>query len=235
MNILDALNYEEMSQMGAKVLLDTVCKKPNASICIATGGSPERMYEIFVETVNKEKIDISNVTFVKLDEWYDAEEYDSFTCNAFIKKHLLDKLDVQPKQVIAFQTKGEDYQEDLNRVQAYLDENPLDVMILGLGMNGHLGFNEPASELSLDAHMTPLSAITQTHEMAEGKVLTRGVTIGMKGIFDANQVLMLVTGGRKDDAYAYFMSRKVSTQVPASFLWLHPNCLTIIDREKFPK
>ena len=235
MELLNAKNYEEMSITGANILLETIRNKSNASICIATGGSPERMYEIFVNTINEEKIDISNVTFVKLDEWYDAEEYDPFTCNAFIKEKLLDKLYMKPKQVIAFQTKGKDYQEDLDRVQKYLDENPLDVMILGLGMNGHLGFNEPADELSLDAHMVQLDAITQTHEMTMGKVLTRGVTVGMKGIFDAKRVLMLVTGGRKDEAYKYFMSRKVSTRTPASFLWLHPNCTTIIDREKFPK
>ena len=235
MNITNAKNYEEMSLLGAKILLDTIRNKPNASICIATGGSPERMYEIFVDTINKENIDISNVTFVKLDEWYDAEEYDPFTCNAFIKEKILDKLNSCPKQVIAFQTKGEDYLEDLRRVQEYLDENPLDVMILGLGMNGHLGFNEPADALSLDAHMVMLDAITQTHEMTQGKVLTRGVTVGLKGIFEAKRVLMLVTGGRKDESYKKFMSRKISTQTPASLLWLHPNCTTIIDREKFPE
>ena len=234
MNIINALNYEEMSQKGAAILIDTVKNNKDARICLATGGSPERMYEIFAETINKENIDISNVTFVKLDEWYDVEEDAPFTCNVFIKEKLLNKLNCQPKEVIAFQTQGDDFEEDCARIQNYLNKHPLDVMILGLGMNGHLGLNEPSEYLTLDAHIAALSETTKTHDMATGKELTRGITIGMKGIFEAKSVLMLVCGGRKEEAFKNFMSRNISTTTPASFLWLHPNCNTIIDREKFP-
>lgn len=233
MKIKRAKNYEEMSQLGANILLNTVKTNPNARICLATGGSPERMYEIFAETVNKENIDLSNVTFVKLDEWYDVEEYAPCTCNLFIKEKLLDKLNCKPKEMISFQTKGDDFLEDCERIQSYLNENPLDVMILGLGMNGHLGLNEPADSLILDAHLTNLSEITKTHDMTSGISLTRGITIGLKSIFESKHILMLISGNKKEDAYARFMSREISTQTPASLLWLHQNCTTIIDTEKF--
>lgn len=233
MKLINAHNYEEMSQKGAEILLDTIRNNKSARICLATGGSPERMYEIFAEKINEENLDISNVTFVKLDEWYDVEADDPCTCNVFIKEKLLDKLNTQPKEVIAFQTKGENYQKDCDRIQSILNEHPLDVMILGLGMNGHLGLNEPDDHLILDAHIAPLHEVTKTHDMAEGNPLTRGITIGLKGIFEAKQVLMLVCGSRKEEAYKNFMSRNISTQTPASLLWLHPNCTTIIDKERF--
>lgn len=233
MKIQKAKNYEEMSQLGADILLETVKTNPNARICLATGGSPERMYDIFANTVNKENIDLSNVTFVKLDEWYDVDEYAPCTCNLFIKEKLLDKLNSKPKEIISFQTKGDNTQEECDRIQNYLNEHPLDVMILGLGMNGHLGLNEPSDNLVLDAHMATLSEVTKTHDMTNGITLTRGITIGLKGIFESKHVLMLVCGSRKEEAYKKFMSREISTLTPASLLWLHSNCTTIIDTERF--
>lgn len=235
MNVINAKNYEEMSLKGCDILLDTVRNNPNASICLASGGSPKRMYELFAEAVNKENIDISNVTFVKLDDWYDVNINHACTSYTFIQENLLSKLNCQPKQFISLQTEGDDFQKDCDRVQAYLDENPLDVMILGLGMNGHLGLNEPNEALTLDTHIAMLHEKTKTHDMAEGTPLTRGITIGLKGIFKAKSVLMLVCGSRKEEAFENFMSRKITTSTPASLLWLHHNCNTIIDREKFPQ
>lgn len=233
MKIIEAEHYDKMSRLGADILIETIKNKKEASICLATGSSPAKMYAYFVHDINEQKIDISEVTFVKLDEWYDVNEEEPFTCSTFIKEHLLDKLYMQPKQLISFPTKCENPQKACDEIQAYIDQHPIDVMILGLGMNGHLGLNEPASHLTLPAHQATLSDVTKTHDMAEGHVLTSGLTIGMKGIFEANTVLMLVCGNRKEKAYEAFMSKKITTQTPASLLWLHKNCITIIDKQQF--
>lgn len=233
MKIIDAKNYDEMSELGANILIETIEKKKDASICLATGGSPKKLYENFVNEINERKLDISNVTFVKLDEWYDVEETQPFTCTTFIKENILDKLHMKPKAFLSLPTKCEDPNAACAKLQAYLDQNPIDVMILGLGMNGHLGLNEPNTHLNLHTHQANLSDITKTHDMAQGKPLTSGLTIGLKSIFEAKQVLMLVCGNKKEDAYQQFMSQKISTLTPASLLWLHPNCTSIIDRNKF--
>lgn len=233
MKIIKSKHYEEMSKQGAKIMIDLITNKKDAIICLATGGSPKRMYELFVNEVNNQKIDISEVTFVKLDEWYGVAPEDACTCTTFIKEHLLDKLYMQPKQLIEFISNTNDVNNELNKVDSFIKEHPIDLMILGLGMNGHLGLNEPDEYLSFQCHQAKLNEKTKTHDMAKDHILESGLTIGLEGIFTSKMVLMLVSGTRKEDAYQEFMSQRISTSTPASLLWLHPNCITIIDCEQF--
>lgn len=235
MQIINAENNEQMAYLAAQNIIQTIQQKNDAIICLATGGSPKRMYEIMANEINAKQIDISQITFVKLDEWYGMEEDDENTCTTFIKKHLLSKLAMQPKQFIAFPSQPKNDDAELQKVQQFLTENPIDVMILGLGMNGHLALNEPHSYLQLDCHKATLHETTKSHDMAKGKVLTHGLTLGMKAIFDSKQVILLVSGTKKEEAYQKFMSQQISTQTPASFLWLHPNCFTYIDNQQFPQ
>lgn len=233
MNVVHTRNYEEMSKHGVKIILEVIEKKKDAVICLATGSSPKHMYELLVQEINEKRIDISDVTFVKLDEWYGVDPQEDFTCTSFIRVHLLEKLYMQPKQIIEFQSNAKDIKEELHKVETYLEQHPIDVMILGLGMNGHLGLNEPAAELTFNCHLVTLSEKTQTHDMAKGHALTQGLTIGMKGIFDSHKIVMLVCGRRKEQAYEAFMSKRITTDVPASLLWLHSGCISIIDDEQF--
>lgn len=231
MKIINCSDYEQMSIQGAKILINEVTSNPSAVLCIATGGSPKRMYEIFVEEINEKKIDLSNVTFLKLDEWYGVKPEDNCTCTKFIKDNLLDKLYMQPK-FVEFISNG-DVETELNKINEFIENNPIDVMILGLGMNGHLGLNEPSDTLNYKCYQVKLNEKTKTHDMTKGFTLESGLTIGLEGIFKSKQVLMVVTGDRKEDAYKAFMSQNITTQVPASLLWLHYNCTTLIDDSQF--
>lgn len=233
MKIIKSDNYECMSLQGKQILIDTIINKKDAIICLATGSSPKRMYELFVNEINEKKIDISEVTFVKLDEWYGVAPEETCTCTHFIKENLLDKLYMQPKQVIEFISNTKDVPTELNKVDNFLRKHPIDVMILGLGMNGHLGLNEPNEYLTYSCYQAPLNEKTKTHEMAKDYALESGLTIGLEGIFSAKTVLMLVCGPRKEDAYQQFMSQRITTSTPASLLWLHQNCITIVDSEQF--
>lgn len=229
MELIHAETYEDMSEIGAEILLDTIRKKPDAVICLATGNSPALMYEKICKVINRERIDLSQITFVKLDEWYGVDPQDECTCTSFLKEHLLDQLYMQPKQIIEFVSNAADITQELHKVDAFLSEYPIDVMILGLGMNGHLGLNEPGDYLMLSSHFTELSEKTKTHSMVKNRTLQGGLTIGFKGIFEAKKVLMLICGEKKEAAYQAFMSQRITTAVPASLLWLHPNCVTILD------
>lgn len=233
MKIINVHNYDALSKQGADILLDALRAKKDINICLATGSSPAKMYEYFVNTINEEKIDISNMTFTKLDEWHGVPKESSFTCDTFIKEHLLDKLLMQPKRVIAFDSETKDVDADLKRVQDQIDACPIDIMILGLGMNGHLGLNEPGDSLTLPCHYAELDEKTKTHDMVNDQKVEGGITIGLKGIFDSKKVLMIVTGSRKEEAFKAFMSQKITTNIPASLLWLHQDCTTLIDQEQF--
>ncbi len=233
MKLIHEDSYEKMSQAGAEIILDTIRNKPDASICLATGSSPKRMYEIICNTINEEKIDISQVTFVKLDEWYGVNPDDPCTCTTFIKQNVIKHLYMPFKELVEISSDTKNIEGDLAAFDSYLEKHPIDVMILGLGMNGHLGLNEPSDCLSLSSHYTELTEKTKTHDMVKGKNLKGGLTIGMQGIFSSKKVLMLVSGKRKEEAFKALMSKKISTAVPASLLWLHKNCITIIDDKSF--
>ncbi len=107
----------------------------------------------------------------------------------------------------------------------------LDLCVLGLGKNGHLGLNEPGESLQPACHISQLDARTQQHEMLKtaGRPVTRGITLGLKDILNAREVLLLVTGEGKQDATDRFLTAKVSTAIPASFLWLHSNFICLIN------
>ncbi|MEG0526416.1 MAG: 6-phosphogluconolactonase [Longicatena sp.] len=233
MQIIHSDTYEQMSIQGCDLLLDTIQKKNDAVICLATGSTPKRMYELLVHKINEQRIDLTNVTFVKLDEWYGLEPDHPSTCHTFIKQHLLDKLYMKPKCLIEFTSNAVDVTQELIKVETYLKEHPIDVMILGLGMNAHLGLNEPSQQLTLGCHQVMLNSKTKTHDMIKGEHVESGMTIGMDGIFKSKQVLMLVSGSSKEDAYKDFMSGTITTQVPASMLWLHTNCVCLVDTSQF--
>ena len=139
--------------------------------------------------MNRERIDLSEITFVKLDEWYGVEPQAACTCTTFIREHLLDQLYMQPKAVVEFVSDAADIRQELDRMDVFLSEHPIDVMILGLGMNGHLGLNEPADFLTLNAHYAELDEKTKTHDMVKGYEPKGGLTIGLQGIFTSGRLL----------------------------------------------
>lgn len=232
MNIINAKDYEAMSKQGAELLIELMRKKADAIICLATGGSPKRMYEILAQAINEEQIDLSHMTFVKLDEWYGLPKDDPCTCTSFLNTYFFDLLDQKKLAIIGMES-DQAVTQECDKMNAFLKAHTIDCMILGLGMDAHLGLNEPNDYLTLEAHHAQLNEQTKTHDMAKGKQLTGGLTIGMEGIFQAKYILMLVSGPRKEEAYQAFMSKRITTKAPCSFLWLHPHCTTIIDHTQF--
>ena len=228
-------NYEELSKQGALMMIDVIKEKPNANITLATGGSPKRMYEIFVEEVKKTNIDISQVIFTKLDEWCGLDKEDEATCEYFIQEHLLKPLSFNLEHFIGFNPETKDIDEEIKKMNQFLELHPIDLCILGLGMNGHLGLNEPNEHLQVDSHKIAISAKTKTHDMIKRKNVEYGVSMGMGNLMKSKKILMLISGDKKEEAYTKLMKGEITTHLPASFLWLHSHCVMLIDKEKFTK
>ncbi len=233
MKIYQVESYEALSQAACTHLIEEIKRNPQATICLATGSSPKRLYELFVEAVNNKNIDISQTTFVKLDEWHGPLPTHICTCEYFIQTNLLEKLKYQPKAYLSFLSNTENVEEEVKRIQNFINEQGIDIMILGLGMNGHLGLNEPSDSLTLDCHYAPLDAKTKTHSMIESFSIEGGLTIGLDGVFKAKQIIMLACGENKESAYEALLSKQITTQTPATLLWLHQNCDCFIDESQF--
>lgn len=238
MKIIKSENYKEMSILASNMMIDVLARKPDALFCIATGSSPTDTYQFFVERIKTEKIDTSRMRIVKLDEWCGLPKENPATCEHYIETHLLKPLGISAdsERYISFQPLEEDFEAECTRVSRLLQESGgIDCCILGIGKNGHLGLNEPGEEIYPFAHKSILHAKTKTHAMLSenGEAVSAGYTLGIKNLLDSRQIILLVTGAQKEEAYARLQNRLVSTDCPASFLWLHENSVCITDLSAF--
>ncbi|HJB92296.1 MAG TPA: 6-phosphogluconolactonase [Candidatus Eisenbergiella merdigallinarum] len=230
-------NYEAMSERAAQEILDAILKNPEAAIVLATGHSPLYAYRELVRKIREQKADVSRVTFVKLDEWAGLSPEDGATCEAFLQKEIIGPLGIREENYIHFQADCQDATAECARIDALYRALPqVDLVILGIGMNGHLGLNEPADCLYASAHVTELNEKTKTHEMLTHteRPVTQGVTLGMENLFSGKKILLLADGREKEAGLKGLLEDGISTRVPVSFLKLHPNCLCLINKESFP-
>jgi len=228
-------DYDKLSDYTAEMMIQCIKEKPNALICLASGGSPEKAYRLFAQRVQNENTDISKARFLKLDEWLGVDGSDPSTCEFYIQSLLIKPLNIQDDRYISFNSNSSP-EKECERISEYLQKNgPIDLCILGMGKNGHIGLNEPADILEPYTHIATLQAKTKTHELLThtSSKLDKGLTIGMQNIIASNKVLFLVSGSEKEDAWEQFKQGLITPQVPCSFIWLHKNVICAVDTSKF--
>ncbi|HTD39836.1 MAG TPA: galactosamine-6-phosphate isomerase [Mucilaginibacter sp.] len=212
----------ELNELASALIIHELQQNPKSLICAATGNSPTGVYK---KLIDKQKaLNTTALKFIKLDEWYGLGIDDEGSCEKYLHQNLLKPLKISDKRYIAFDGKTKEPEEELNRVTNYLDEHgPIDLCILGLGKNGHVAFNEPAEALQPRAHMAPLSTTSLEHTMIKGtgEHIKYGMTLGMTDILQSKKIILLVNGTHKNAIMRKLMEQKISTQLPASFLWLH--------------
>jgi galactosamine-6-phosphate isomerase len=233
MQITRCSDYREMSGKAASFVLEEIGNNPGLLLCAATGGSPAGLYSELARAASKDALIFNRLRILKLDEWGGVPENHPATCEYFIQNKLLTPLRIPPERYIAFTSDPENPEDECNRIHSkVVSEGPIDVCILGLGTNGHLGLNEPSPSLEPYCHVAALSKETLGHSMI-GSMERKpgyGLTLGMQEILSANCIIMLVTGKGKKSVSERFLEGKISTDLPASFLWLHPRVECLVDR-----
>lgn len=229
-------NYEELSLSLADIMVDTVIDKKDAAIIIATGRSPLLAYRLFVKRVKEEKIDVSKVTFIKLDEWVGLSPECKATCEYFIRQELLQPLNISDSAYIGFNCEAKDWEKECIRMQEKLNElKGIDLAILGVGKNGHLGLNEPDDYLVMGPHLVTLDEKTKTHAMLTDadKIVDKGITLGIANLFAAEKIALLISGAEKEQAVREFCGEHISTRTPVTLLKLHKNLVCIVEKNVF--
>ena len=144
--------------------------KPDAVICPATGATPLLTYHYLVEKIHQQQVDVSQLTFVKLDEWVDLPLTMPGTCETFLQQHIVQPLGLREDQLISFRSEEINETECERVTNLIARKGGLDLCVLGLGKNGHLGLNEPGESLQPACHISQLDARTQQHEMLKPRV-----------------------------------------------------------------
>ncbi|MCI2050013.1 MAG: 6-phosphogluconolactonase [Lachnospiraceae bacterium] len=234
MQFTEKADYEEMSLAAADEIIKTVRDNSYAAIVLATGHSPLLAYRFFVRKAKDQKLDVSNARFIKLDEWIGPDADSEATCECFIRNEIIGPLHIAEDHYLHFSMNPDDCQGECDRVEAaYLKLGKIDLVVLGIGMNGHLGLNEPAEILKCRANVVCIDAKTKHHEMLTHTAyeVSRGMTLGIADLFRGEEILLLADG--KDKSLEYLYNDKITTKVPVSLLKLHPNCHCLINRSCF--
>src|SRR5437763_13340894 len=156
-------NYLSLSYAVADEILELVRINPTAMLCMASGESPKGTCTVTVEKANRDKIDFSQLHFVGLDEWLGIDPTNTGSCCYFFKTFLIDPLSFSPKSVQLFDALSNDPAGECKKMDDYIfHHGPIDLMIVGIGMNGHIGFNEPGISFSLYSHIADLDETTTT-------------------------------------------------------------------------
>ena len=171
---------------------------------------------------------------LKLDEWGGVPMTDPQSCEVYLQENLIKPLGIEEENYISFQSDSEVPADECKRIQEYLEEQgPIDLCIVGIGLNGHVALNEPADVLQPHCHVQELSEKSLSHPMAVGMEVkpTYGLTLGMVDILNSKQLILLISGANKAEITKEFMTKKITTSLPASLLWLHPNALCLCDQD----
>lgn len=227
-------NYELMSIAATKLILEELRRKPDLLLCTATGTTPTLSYKLLSEKKQTLPNLFKKLRILKLDEWNGMEMDDPTTCETYLQKYLIKPLEVSDERYISFCSNPENPELECKIIHKKLCEHgPIDICVLGLGMNGHVGLNEPAEELKPFSHVVRLSAASQKHSMLKESTVmpVYGLSLGIKDIFNAKMILLLISGGDKNSAMRRLFTKSISTQFPASLLWLHQNIVCLCDEE----
>jgi galactosamine-6-phosphate isomerase len=229
-----AKDYEAMSQLAAELIVEEIRRQPDLLLCAAAGATPTRCYELLVEKHRAEPRWFDRLRVLKLDEWGGLPMDDPATCEAYLRHYLIEPLGISDDRYLTFQSNPPDPQLECQRIRALLAEHsPIDLCLLGLGVNGHLGLNEPADSLSAFTHIVELAESSKQHSML-GKAARPpeyGMTLGMAEILAARKIVLLVSGANKREPLGRLRSPQISTAFPASLLWLHSDVTCFYDRE----
>ena len=232
--VISCKTYDEMSEKAAVLVADVMKAKKDCILGLATGSTPVGMYRELIRMNHAGEIDFSDVTTVNLDEYYPIEPDNDQSYRYFMNVNLFDHVNVDKTRTYVPDGTAVDPDAACAAYEAKLAAlGIVDVQILGIGQNGHIGFNEPADALEVSTHVTGLTASTIRANArffaSEADVPTRALTMGMGTILRAKKIIVLANGAAKREAVATMLAGKLTTACPASLLNLHPDVTVICD------
>jgi glucosamine-6-phosphate deaminase len=234
MEIIITENYDEMSVRATEIVCSMLKQKPSSNLGLTTGKSPLGLYEKIVQLHRSGQIDLEKASIFSTEEYLGVgpEEYQSLY--SWLNRSILSLCNIKNEQVVRLKGENPEPQlacEEFDR--AIEEKGGLDLIVEGLGTNGHIGFNEPGSRGDSPTRIVSLSqeTIDYNYQYWKNSVPSYGMTIGMGTILSANKILLLVSGRNKAKALLRALQGEITSDFPASFLQLAKNLTVIADKE----
>jgi glucosamine-6-phosphate deaminase len=221
MQILRVKNYKELSEKSSEILINQISKKTNSIIGLATGKTPLGMYRNLVNKYKKGEINLSKIKIFNLDEFYPIKN-NKKSYSSYLYKNFFNKTNIKKRNIILLNGKTKDPSKECLSYEKKIRKNKVDLMILGVGENGHIAFNEPGSLKNTKTRLVDLK------HKAVGK---KALTIGISTIMNSKKILLLAFGKKKAKAIKKLVKGKPNKNCPVSFLKKHKNLIVIIDKK----
>ncbi len=236
MNFLIKDTYEEASLAAADIIASQIEEKPDCVLGLATGSTPIGAYAELVKKVERGEISFSEITTFNLDEYAGLDGEHDQSYRYFMNKHLFDLVDIDKSKTHVPSGTSDDPQQMCDDYEASIEASGgIDLQLLGLGHNGHIGFNEPSDEFPVKTHHVALteSTIQANSRLFDSidEVPKSAYTMGIGTIMKAKKVLLVATGKGKAEIVAKAFKGDVTPQVPASILQSHADVTIVLDKE----
>ena len=236
MNILKFRSDEELNEAGANIITGLVQTNPKAVLGLATGGTPVGIYRHIVETYRKGMVSFKSVTTFNLDEYVGIPKDHPESYHSYMKRHLFDHVDLQPENTHIPDGNAPDLEAECARYDRLLEKaGRIDLQLLGIGHNGHIGFNEPGGALCGGTHVVRLREETRQANArffnSIDEVPTHALTMGVGTILKAKTILLVVRGADKAEIVHRALTGPITTECPASLLQTHAHVVVLLDSE----
>ncbi len=222
-----------IAEYVSATLIDRIRNKPGIVLGAATGGTMEPIYARFVEQAQRQELDVSRLSTFNLDEYVGLDARHPKSYAAYMRQHLFQHLNFDPSRCHLPDGQARHLDEHCREYSASLRRHGgVDLQLLGVGSNGHIGFNEPGTAFDSRCHVVQLSERTRLDNsrfFEDAMVPARAITMGMQDIMEAREILLIATGASKAPIVAEFHENEVTEAIPFTILKRHPRAKIILD------
>lgn len=229
-------NEKDLDAYVGERICSLIRQQDTACIGFATGSTPLGVYRYLIETYQKQDISFQNVQAFNLDEYVGIAKDDPHSFASAMRKELFDHIDIPTQNIHALNGMCEDMEQECRRYENLIEQNPIDIQILGIGMDGHIAYNEPGSPLDGPCHVVDLHQESITSSLDYGfsqieEVPTKGVTQGVGTIMKAHELIMMAKGKKKAALVQRMIKGEVTADFPSSIIQKHHNVIVCLDQE----
>ena len=238
MRVIVCENYKEMSEKAAEIVSSQIILKPDCELGLATGSTPLGMYGKLAEMYKNGDIDFAKVKSFNLDEYYPIKKDNEQSYFRFMNENLFSKINIDLNNTHIPNGETDNPLLECENYEKMIKESGgIDLQILGIGQNGHIGFNEPGANLNPSTHLTKLAENTIKANSrffdSYDEVPKKALTMGISTILSAKKILLLASGSNKSCVVSALLKGGINTSVPATMLKTHPDVVLICDRDAY--
>ncbi len=230
--------YKELSRATADLIVEYISTKRESLVCLASGHSPRGVFECLIADVRAKRLDLDGCTFVSLDEWVGIAPGQNGSCRAMMDEDFFRPLQIPSRQIRFFDGLSADLAAEVRTMNEFIaSHGGLDIMLVGVGLNGHIAMNEPGTSFDQDAHVSTLADETKTvgqKYFTESTELSLGLTLGLKHFRESKLPILIANGVKKAPVIQKLLSFSATESLPASVVHLIDKAYVMLDEEAAP-